>query len=163
MTASKQRDRERGSLFNERILQDPNICDNCFTRIREVVKEFDDTMLPKSIRGCLDDMTERVDAETVYYQSYSVSEGIVTTCSQCETKDYIERKVENLKTKESIEKRKELAKRLRENNYVSLEGDLRKAVKERFNAPEYQSKDQRQLFGDAVNEVAARSGELEDQ
>ena len=163
MTESKQRDRERGCLFNERILQDRNTCDNCFTRIREVLKEFDDVTLPKSLQGCLDDITAQVDAETVYYPSYSVSEGIATVCSRCETEDYIERKVENLKTEECIEKRKELAKRLREDNYVSLEGDLRKAVKERFNAPEYQSKDQLRLFGDAVSEVAVRSGELKDQ
>lgn len=167
---SKQRDREGESLFNERILQNPNICENCFTRVREVVKEFDDMMLPKSLRGCLDDMTERVDAETVYHQSYSVSEGAITVCSRCETEDYIERKVRDLSRQESREKAGELEDRLREDNDVAFEDDgvplgvkLYKEVKQRFSEPEYQSKDQRELFGDAFNEVAMRSGDLEDQ
>ena len=128
-----------------------------------MVKEFDDIMLRKSLRGCLKDMTERVDGKTVYYQSYSVSEGIVTACSQCETKEYIERDVENLEKEESIEKTRELLDRLREDDDVSLQGNLPKAVKERFYAPKYQSKDQLELFGDAVNEVAVRSGGPETQ
>lgn len=158
---SKQRDRERDSLFNERILQDRNVCDNCFTRVREVVKEFDDVTLPKALRGCLDDMTDPVNAETVYYPSYSVSEGIATACSQCETKDYIERKVRDLERKESIEKTKELVDRLREDDDVSLDGNLQKAVKERFADPEYQLKDQLELFNDSVGEVAVRSSGIE--
>lgn len=126
-----------------------------------MVKEFDDATLPKSLRGCLGDMTDRVNAETVYYPSYSVSEGIVTTCSQCETKDYIERKVRDLGRGESIEKTRELVDRLREEDDVCLEGNLQKAVKERFTDPEYQLKDQLELFNDSVEEVAVRSGDLE--
>ena len=163
MTGTKQHDGERESIFNERILQNRNICHNCFTRIREVVKEFDDIMLPKSLRGCLGDMTDRVNAKTVYYPSYSVSEGIVTACSQCETKEYIERKVRDLEREESIEKTRELEGRLREDDDVSLEGNLQKAVKGRFTDPEYQLKDQLELFNDSVDEVAARSNGLEAQ
>jgi len=163
MTRTKQRDRERDSLFDERILQDRNICDNCFTRLREVLKEFDDVTLPKSVRGCLEDITARVDAETVYYPSYSVSEGILTACSKCETKEYIEREVRNLEREESIKKTRELEDRLREDEDVSLQGDLHRAVKERFDAPKYQFKDQLKLFNDAVGEVAVRSSGPETQ
>jgi hypothetical protein len=163
MTRTKQRDRERDSLFDERILQDRNICNNCFTRIREVLREFDDRMLPKSLRGCLDNITARVDAKTVYHPSYSVSEGILTVCSKCETKEYIEREVRNLESEESIEKRRELEHRLQEDEDVCLQGDLNKAVKERFDAPKYQFKDQLKLFSDAVGEVAVRSSGLENQ
>ena len=167
---SKQRDRERESVFNEKILQDKNICDNCFTRIRKVVKEFDNNTLPKSLRGCLSDMAHRINSETVYHQSYSVSEGAVKVCSRCETQDYVERKVRDLSREESREKAGELADRLRENDDVAFEDDgvplgvkIYKEVKDRFNDPEYQSKDQRALFGDAFNQVAVRSGDLEDQ
>ena len=170
MTGTKQHDGERESIFNQRILQNRNICDNCFTRIREVVKEFDDATLPKSLRGCLRNMTDRINAETVYHQSYSVSEGAVTVCSRCETEDYIERKVRDLSRQESIEKTGELVHRLREDEDVAFDDDgvplgvkLYKEVKQRFSEPEYQSKDQRELFGDAFNEVAMRSGDLEDQ
>jgi hypothetical protein len=163
MTESKQRNGERDSLFDERILQDRNICDNCFTRIREVLREFDNVDLPKSLRGCLEDITARVDGETVYYPSHSVSEGIIIACSKCKTKDYIEREVRNLESEESIEKTRELKDRLRENNGVSLEGNLNKAVKKRFDAPKYQFKDQLKMFNDAVCEVTVRSGNLEAQ
>ena len=170
MTESKQRDREHKSLFNETILQDRNICDNCFARIRKVVKEFDDSTLPKSLRGCLSDMTHRINSETVYRQSYSVSEGIVTVCSKCETQDYVERKVRDLTEEESREKAGELEDRLREDDDVGFEDDgvplgvkLYRAVEQRFSEPEYQSKDQRELFGDAFNEIAVRSGDLEAQ
>jgi hypothetical protein len=163
MTTSKQRNGELEPLFDERIIQNRNICDNCFTKIREVLREFDDVDLPKSLRGCLDNITARVDAETVYYPSYSVSEGIVIACSKCETQEYIEREVRNLESGESMEKTRELEGRLREDEDVSLQGDLRKAVKERFHAPKYQFKDQLKMFSDAVGEVAVRSGGLQDQ
>jgi len=170
MKESKQRDRKNESLFNEKILQNRNICDNCFTRVREVVKEFDDANLPRSLRGCLSDMTHRINSETVYHQSYSVSEGAITVCSRCETEDYIERKVRDLSREESREKAGELADRLREDDDVGFEDDgaplgvkLYKEVKQRFSEPEYQSKDQRALFGDAFNQVAVRSGDLENQ
>ena len=163
MTESKQRNGELEPLFDERIIQNRNICNNCFTRVREVLKEFDDSMLPKSLRGCLDDITASVDAETVYYPSYSVSEGIFKVCSKCKTKEYIEREVRNLESAESIEKRRELEGRLREDDDVCLQGDLNKAVKERFDAPKYQFKDQLKMFSDAVGEVAVRSGGPETQ
>jgi hypothetical protein len=160
---SKQRNRKRETLFDKRIIQDRNICNNCFTRVREVLREFDDVTLPKSVRGCLEDITARVDAETAYYPSYSVSEGIVTVCSKCETKEYIEREVRNLESGESIKKTRGLEDRLREDEDVSLQGDLHRAVKERFDAPKYQFKDQLKLFNDAVGEVAVRSSGPETQ
>ena len=167
---SKQRNRKSESLFNEKILQNRNVCDNCFTRVKKVVKEFDDTTLPKSLRGCLSDTTHRINSETVYHQSYSVSEGAVKVCSRCETEDYIERKVRDLSREESREKAGELADRLRENDDLAFEDDgvplgvkIYKEVEQRFNEPEYQSKDQRALFGDCFNEVAMRPGDLEAQ
>lgn len=107
-------DNKHSSVFNEYILQDRYICDNCFTKTHEIITDYDPTNLKKSLRGILDASVERTNAETIHHWSYAISEGVSTVCSECGGQEAVEWRVDDLSKQSRIGKTRSLFRRLTE-------------------------------------------------
>jgi len=154
-TAQTIQEQETRSIFNHRIYENENICDNCYTKTHDLLRNYDPANLPKSLRGVLNSHVDRVEAETVYYQSYSVSEGIATICSQCKSEGQWNWRVKQLQKSQRVRAIRNLYKRLQEEGDIQVEySDLYEATKDRALDPTNQRKPVTEIFRKAVDEVS---------
>ena len=146
---------ESRSVFNHRIYENRNICDNCYSKTHNLQARYDPANLPKSLRGVLNSRVEQEESETIYYQAHSVSEGIATICSRCESEAEWYWTVEDLTKSQSIKAVRNLYKRLQQEGDIEVEySDLYEETKRRVLDPSKQDKSVTEVFRNSVDEVA---------